>query len=92
MLKTAKVHTCVVFDPRDGKIRHIHKEFTLEGAKIPAESEIEAKVRALAIRNGRNMHELRIAFVEDTRSKDKPYRLDPQSLKFIEVQRTPRKS
>jgi hypothetical protein len=30
---------------------------------------------------------LRIAFVEDTRSKEKHYRVDPQTLQFVEVPR-----
>jgi hypothetical protein len=92
MMKTSKIHTCVVFDPRDGKIRHIHKEVTLEGAQIPSESQIEAKVREFVVRNGRNLQEVKIAFVEDTRAKDRHYQVDPKSLKFVEVQRKSRNS
>jgi hypothetical protein len=87
MLKVAKTHTCVVFSPADGKIHHVHKEVTLEGAQVPSEAQIEAKVRELATRGGRNLHGLRIAFVEDTRSKEKHYRVDPQTLQFVEVPR-----
>jgi hypothetical protein len=89
VLKTSKIHTCVVFDPSSGKIRHIHKEVTLEGAKVPSESQIEAKVREFVVRNGRNLQELKFAFVEDTRAQDKHYHIDTESLKFVEVQRKP---
>jgi hypothetical protein len=92
MLKTSKVHTCVVFDPSNGKIRHIHKEVTLEGANAPSEALIEAKVREFVARNGRNLQELKFAFVEDTRAQDKHYHVDPKSLKFVEVQRKSRTS
>lgn len=92
MLKTSKVHTCVAFDPGSGKIRHIHKEVTLEGANIPSESQIEAKVREFVSRKGHNLNELKLIFVEDTRAQDKHYHIDPKSLKFVEVQRKSRTS
>jgi hypothetical protein len=92
MLKTSRIDTCVAFDPSNGKIRHIHKEVTLEGAKMPSESEIETRVREFVVRNGRNVQDLKFAFVEDSRAQDKHYHVDPKSLKFVEVQRKSRTS
>jgi hypothetical protein len=68
MLKTSKIHTCVVFDPSDGKIVHIEK-----------------KVRGFVANKGRDLQGLRVAFVEDTRAKDKHYRMDSKTLKFVEL-------
>ena len=85
MLKTSKIHTCVVFDPNDGKIAHIHQEVTLQGGTAPAEAEIEKKVRGFVANKGRDLQGLRVAFVEDTRAKDKHYRMDSKTLKFVEL-------
>jgi hypothetical protein len=34
---------------------------------------------------GRDLQGLRVAFVEDTRAKDKHYRMDSKTLKFVEL-------
>jgi hypothetical protein len=43
---------CVVFDPTDGKIRHIHEVVTLEGAEAVPDYEVEQRALSLAAQVG----------------------------------------
>jgi|HubBroStandDraft_1064217.scaffolds.fasta_scaffold120583_2 hypothetical protein len=86
MLKPSTVRTCFVYDPDDGTIVHVHKEFTLEGATEPSESEVEETVRRLAEKPGRDLTQLKLLFAEDTRVRGTSYKVDlsTQGLSAVE--------
>ena len=85
MFKTSTVHTIFVYDPKDGAIIHIHKEFVLEGAAEPKDSEIEDRARRAAGRSGRDVTQLRLLSAEDSRTFGMKYKIDPTSKSLVAV-------
>lgn len=85
MLKPSSVRTCVIYEPQNGHIIHIHKEITMPGGLERTDAEIEARVRRFAAVSGRNIEKLRTAFVKDTRSREQHYKIDCATLDFVEV-------
>jgi hypothetical protein len=51
-----KVH--VIYDPKDGRIIHVHMTTTVEGATEPPSDHIEAAASRAAERNGVNLNGL----------------------------------
>jgi hypothetical protein len=86
MFKPSNVHTTFVYDPEDGSIVHIHKEFVLEGAAEPQKSEIEDRARRMAGRSGRDVTRLRLLFAEDSRTRGIKYKIDPTTDSLVAVE------
>ena len=95
MLKASSVHTCVIYDPKDGQIVHVHKEITI-GRLKRTEAEIEARARMFARRQAgdtekprtvqpRDIDSLKAVFVKDTLSKNRRYKIDTETLKLVEI-------
>lgn len=85
MFEISSVRTCVLYDPQDGTIVHIHKEIAVIGAPEATETEIEEKIRKFAARDGRDTKNLKTAFVNDSRSNQRHYKIDTTTLEFVEV-------
>ena len=95
MLKASSVHTCVIYDPKDGQIVHVHKEISI-GRLKRTEAEIEARARMFASRQAghpktlkpakpRDINSLKAVFVRDTPLKNRRYRIDKETLKLVEI-------
>jgi hypothetical protein len=57
----------------------------VNGAVIPVLRCPAVLVRGFVASKGRDLQGLRVAFVEDTRAKEKQYRMDSKTLKFVEM-------
>ena len=95
MLKASSVHMCVIYDPKDGQIVHVHKEITI-GRLKRTEAEIEARARMFASKQAgdteklkavqpRDIDSLKAVFVKDTPAKNRRYKIDTETLKLVEV-------
>ena len=62
--KVNSIRCCVVFNPADGKIEHIHRVVTMDGARGSSEKEAEARTRYLAKSLGLNVDKLEIIHVD----------------------------
>jgi hypothetical protein len=97
MLKASNIHTCVLYDPKDGQIIHVHREMTVGHGLKRTEAEVEAKARMLASKPGRgaenlkgvnrrDIESLRALFVKDTLVKDRHYKVDTATSKLVAVE------
>jgi hypothetical protein len=46
--KVKSIRCCVLFDPKDGSIRHVNRVITMEGAVTTSEKEMEQRTLRLA--------------------------------------------
>jgi hypothetical protein len=75
---------CVVFDPADGKIAHVHRVVTMEGAKETSEKEAEARTRHLARSLGLSVDKLEIIHVDaKTLAPGHRFSVDVKSRKLV---------
>lgn len=86
----AKIHSvkcCVLFDKKDGTIRHVHRVVTIHGAAEAADAEVEKRTLKLARELGSDTEQTQLIHV-DTHAIDPQarYKVDPKTRKLI---RTP---
>jgi hypothetical protein len=62
--RVQSVQTCVVFDPTDGKIQHIHDVVTLEGAEAVSDYEVEQRALSLVAERGLDSSTLKTIHVD----------------------------
>ncbi len=86
MLKSSTTHTCFVYDPQDGTIVHIHKEFVLDGAVEPTPSGMEERARRSAAKSGKDVEQLRVLFADDVRLRGSQYRVDKKGEQLEPVE------
>jgi hypothetical protein len=76
---------CVLFDPRDGTIRHVNRVTTLEGAAETSEQAMEARTLRLAGRLGLDTTSLQLIHVDpDALAPDRRYKVDTRSRSLVE--------
>jgi hypothetical protein len=83
--RTKLERACVLYDRKDGAIRHIQHVIVMEGGHAPTEKDIEEMCRRAMIKRGRPHDTLDALHVE--RASLKPfivYRVDPQRKVLVE--------
>ena len=86
------VKCCVLFNPSDGAVRHVHHVVTMEGAVETAEPAIEKRTVGLARESGVNVKGLKSLLVDPAEiESDKVYAVDPKARRLVEVDRPTRK-
>ena len=86
--KIRSVKCCVLFDSSDGKIRHVHRVVTVEGAEEPSTEQVEKRTRQLAKELKLDVTKLHALHVDT--SAIKPglrYAVDPSKRRLVEVRR-----
>ena len=82
--KVSSVACCLLFDPQDGKIRHVHRVVTMQGAPALSRSEIEARTLRLASKMGMDTASLRLLHVEEEALSERArYTVDPVSHQLV---------
>lgn len=90
-LEPISVKTCVLYDPQDGRIAHIHRVTSLPGSRERSRSEVEEIAVASARRNHvSNLHVLHPSGEEFNYEVGKRYRVDLQRMLIEEVPDTRR--
>jgi hypothetical protein len=75
---------CVLFDPRDGTIRHVNRVTTLEGAAETSEQAMEARTLRLAGRLGLDTASLRFVHVDpEALAPGRRYKVDTRSRSLV---------
>lgn len=75
---------CALFDPADGRVRHMHRVATLEGAQETSGEEVEARARTIAAECG--IDEGRLAALHfDPREMEpgRRYRVDVEAKRLV---------
>jgi hypothetical protein len=87
----SSVDVTVLYDPRDGRVVHMHHLVTLEGAERRTRAEQQQRARETALRLGCHVGGLEVLHVADFQPAGKTYRVDLQSQALAETPVTPRK-
>jgi hypothetical protein len=83
-IRVQSVHCCVLFDPGDGEIRHVHHVMTIEGAAVPSEKAIEARARELAKESGLDSRRLGALHVDAAEIEPgHSYRVDAKKRRLV---------
>jgi hypothetical protein len=78
------VDICVLYDPSNGRVVHIHRVATFAGAKQSGKQEIEARCLTVARQLGHATAHLKTLHVPRGEFKPStPYRVDVQALKLV---------
>src|SRR5438105_3944133 len=85
------VDVAVLYDPRDGRVIHMHHVIALEGAEHRTREEHQQSAREAAVRLGCNVEGLEMLHVADFQPTGKTYRVDLGSRALVETPVTPRK-
>lgn len=76
---------CVLFDPTDGCIRHMHKVVTMPGGRETSEKEMEQRIVHLAKGMGLETDNLHLLHVDPERlAAGSVYAVDPRTRTLIE--------
>ncbi len=79
--RVQSVQTCVVFDPTDGTIQHIHDVVTLEGAEAVSNYEVEQRALTLAADRGLDSSTLKTIHVDpEELEPSRRYAVDSENL------------
>jgi hypothetical protein len=82
--KVQSMKCCVVFDPSDGVIRHVHRVVTMEGAAETQDDEVARKALTLAKERGLSVSELETLHVHpDALKPGSQYRVDVQTRALV---------
>jgi hypothetical protein len=79
------VAVIALYDPRDGRVAHMHHTMTLEGAQRRAPEEQEASARDAARRLGCDVGGLEALHVENLSPAGQQYAVDLSNRTLVEV-------
>jgi hypothetical protein len=93
LLKPESMDVCVLYDPANGRVVHVHRVATFAGAKKSSAHEIEARCLKVAKQLGHTTAHLKSLHVPHGQFKAAtPYIVDVKSSKLIEQPRPARLS
>ncbi len=86
--KVTSSNVCVLYDPIDGRIMHIHQTVVLAGAKAPAKGAVERKARALLQSRGIDASRAKALHVDKPKLRpDTHYEVDPGKERLVAVRK-----
>lgn len=78
------VQCCVVFDPTDGEIHHIHDVVTFEGGEAVSDYEVEQRALGLAAERGLDSSTLKTIHVDPEQLEPgRRYAVDPDRSALV---------
>lgn len=78
------VKCCVVYDPVDGTIYHVHQVVTLTGAEETPDDRMEERALALASERGIDTSRLKVLHIAPEQLKPYTFHsIDPQTLSLV---------
>lgn len=88
--KLSTSYTTAVYDPKDGRVVHLHHVIVFDGAKTIDRDQAETEAVALARRKGIDMQKLRALTVESGHQIPRgKVRVDVAGRKIVAVARPP---
>jgi hypothetical protein len=86
--KAVSSSLCVLYDPVDGRIIHIHQTVVLAGAKAPGKTAVERKARALLQSRGVDASKAKALHVDRPKLRpDTHYEVDPRKGRLVAVRK-----
>jgi len=87
-LSVEHVQVVALYDPKDGRIRHIHSVTTLRGAKQVSQDQVISEAKGLASRRHKNVGALAIALSNDAEHISRPHRIDLKTKAFVPISKS----
>jgi len=85
--KVKSVSCCLLFDPKDGNIQHVHRVVTMEGAPDTSKADLEAQTLKLAKDLGLDTGKLQVLHVEESALEGPGrYAVDPKARTLVKQQ------
>jgi hypothetical protein len=82
--RVQSVQCCVVFDPADGEIKHIHDVVTFEGGEAVSDYEVEQRALSLAAERGLDSSRLKAIHVDPAELEPaRRYAVDPDRSALV---------
>lgn len=79
---------CLLYDPENGAILHVHRVVTFKGAEEWPVTAIEERTRQLATNFGLEAERLKSLIVDGKKLKpEKDYRVDPKKQRLVSSKR-----
>ena len=79
--------TCVLYDPRDGRIVHTHRVVTLPGGRKVTNEEVEARTKEIAKQTGHDISGLHaMHFAANAYDASAVYRVDVTTKKLVKLE------
>jgi hypothetical protein len=88
----SSVDVTALYDPRDGRVIHMHYAIAMEGAERRTREEQQQSARESALLLGCDVEGLAVLHVVDFQPTGKTYRVDLQTRALVETPVTPRKN
>ena len=86
------VSCCLLFDPQDGKIQHVHRVVTMEGAPDTSKKDLETQTVKVAKDLGLDTGRLQVLHVEEEAlSEPARYSVDPAKRTLVKAKLPSRK-
>jgi hypothetical protein len=77
------IQVVALYDPQNGRIKHLHMVTTLSGAAPPSEQEAIAEARTRASRRNPTVEELAVALSNDPDHGRRPHCIDLKTKAFV---------
>ncbi len=86
--KVKSIRCCVLFDPKDGSIRHTNRVITMEGAATTSENEMEQRTLRLAASLGLETKKLQLLHVNhEAFLPGRQYKVHTKTRSLIEIEK-----
>ena len=81
---------CAVYDPKNGRIMHVHEIVRWPGAVDRTKTDVQARALEMAAKHGLEVGRFKTLRLDPAAfDRRKRYRIEPKSLRLIELERTP---
>ena len=77
------VQVVALYDPKDGRIKHMHVVSSMSGAKPVSQEEAIAQAKERASKRHENVEHLAIALSNDGEHANRSYRIDLKTKAFV---------
>jgi hypothetical protein len=84
--KLDAVKVVALYEPKSGKIVHLHTIATFKGARAASEEEAIKRATAHASHIGHAVDKLKVKVSSNLEHATRPHRIDPKTLEFLPVE------
>ena len=87
--EVSSIHTVALFDPKDGRVLHLHESITFAGAKAKTDAELKAEALDYAARLGCGVDGLKVLLAKDFQA-DAPFYVVDLKKKALKAVKPPK--
>jgi hypothetical protein len=81
------VKCCVLYDPSNGEIRHVHRIVTMDSAYETSTKDLEERTLKMASELGTNITSMKLLHIDEKMIESgKKYKVDVNNQRLVEIQ------